>query len=101
MRTGRGRQMNFGFSEEQEMLRERARKFLEAEAPQSFVRKMMDDETAHSTELWRKLAELGWLGLLIPQPLGGMGGTVLDATVILEEMGLALVPGPVPAPAPL
>jgi alkylation response protein AidB-like acyl-CoA dehydrogenase len=86
--------MNFGFSEEQEMLRESARKFLDAECPPSFVRKMMDDETAHSTELWRKLAELGWLGLLIPQSHGGMGGNVLDATVILEEMGQALLPGP-------
>src|SRR5438874_952002 len=88
------RGMNFGFSEEQEMLRESARKFLAAECPTSFVRKMMEDEAGHSTELWKKLAELGWLGLLIPQKLGGMGGSFLDATVILEEMGKALLPGP-------
>ena len=88
------RGMNFGFSEEQEMLRESARKFLAAECPTSFVRKMMEDEAGHSTELWKKLAELGWLGLLIPQKLGGMGGSFLDATVVLEEMGKALLPGP-------
>lgn len=86
--------MNFGFSEEQEMLRESARRFLETECPSTFVREMIEHETAHSTELWKKLAELGWLGLLIPSELGGIGGTVLDATVILEEAGKVLLPGP-------
>ena len=86
--------MNFGFSEEQEMLRDSARKFLEAECPPSFVRRMMDDETGHSAELWKRLASMGWLGVLIPQRLGGMGGTLLDASVLLEEMGKALLPGP-------
>jgi len=86
--------MDFGFTEEQEMLRESARKFLEAECPTAFVRKMMEHETAHSAELWKKLAGLGWLGLLIPQRFGGMGGSLLDASVIVEEMGKALLPGP-------
>ncbi len=86
--------MNFGFSEEQDMLRDTARKFLEAECPTAFVRKMMEHETGHSAELWKRLADLGWLGLLIPQTLGGLGGSLLDATVIVEEMGKALLPGP-------
>jgi alkylation response protein AidB-like acyl-CoA dehydrogenase len=86
--------MNFGFSEEQEMLRESARKFLDSRCPTTFVRKMMEDDTGHSDELWKKLAAMGWLGLLIPQKLGGMGGSFLDAAVILEEMGKALFPGP-------
>lgn len=86
--------MDFGFSEEQEMLRDSARKFLEAECSAAFVRKMIEHETAHSVDLWKKLAELGWLGVLIPQKLGGLGGTFLDATAILEETGKALLPGP-------
>jgi len=86
--------MNFGFSEEQEMLRESARKFLDSACPITFVRKMMEDETGHSVELWKKLAAMGWLGLLIPPKFGGLGGTFLDATVILEEMGKTLFPGP-------
>jgi len=86
--------MNFGFSDEQEMLRESAKKFLEAHCPPTFVREMIEHETGHSTDLWRKLAELGWLGLLLPEKLGGMGGSMLDATVILEEMGKVLLPGP-------
>jgi alkylation response protein AidB-like acyl-CoA dehydrogenase len=86
--------MNFGFSEAQEMLRESARKFLEAGCAPSFVRKMMEHETGHSTEFWKTLADLGWLGLLIPQELGGMSGSFLDAAVILEEAGKVLMPGP-------
>jgi alkylation response protein AidB-like acyl-CoA dehydrogenase len=86
--------MNFGFSEEQEMLRDSARRFLETECPTTFVRKMMADETAHSGELWKKIAGLGWLGILLPEEYGGAGGGFLDLVVILEEMGKALLPGP-------
>jgi alkylation response protein AidB-like acyl-CoA dehydrogenase len=86
--------MNFGFSEEQELLRDSAKKFLAAECPTTFVREMAQSDTAHSVELWKKIAELGWLGLLIPQRFGGMGGTLLDAAVILEEAGRVLLPGP-------
>ncbi len=86
--------MNFGFSEEQEMLRESAQRFLEAECPTTWVRRMMADETAHSGELWKKMAALGWLGILLPEEYGGQGGSFLDLVVILEEMGKALLPGP-------
>jgi alkylation response protein AidB-like acyl-CoA dehydrogenase len=86
--------MNFGFSEEQEMLRASARKFLAAECPTTFVREMAASDTAHSAELWKKIAELGWLGLLIPRRFGGLGGSLLDAAVILEETGRVLLPGP-------
>ena len=86
--------MNFGFSEEQDMLRESARKFLDSQCPTTWVRKIMEDETAHSDELWKKFAAMGWLGLLIPRKLGGIGGSFFDAAVILEEMGKTLVPGP-------
>ena len=86
--------MDFGFSEEQEMLREAAKRFLADNCPTTFVRKMMADETAHDVAFWRKLAELGWPGLLIPESYGGQGGSFLDMTVIAEEAGKALIPGP-------
>jgi alkylation response protein AidB-like acyl-CoA dehydrogenase len=86
--------MNFGFTEDQEMLRETARKFLDAECPTTFVRKMMADETAHATELWKKIAQLGWLGINVPEDWGGSGGSFIDLIVILEEMGKSLLPGP-------
>ena len=67
--------MDFGFSEDQELLRDSARKFLDAECPTTFVRKMMEDDSAHATELWKKAAELGWMGILIPEEHGGIGGS--------------------------
>jgi len=86
--------MDFGFSEEQEMLRASARRFLAAECATTLVRRMMADATAHDPALWRKLAGLGWTGLAIPEEQGGQGGSFLDLVVVLEEMGRALLPGP-------
>ncbi len=86
--------MNFGFSEEQEMLRDATRRFLDNECPTSFVRKMMEDDSAHATEMWKKVAEQGWPAILIDEAHGGVGGSFLDMVVILEEMGRSLLPGP-------
>jgi len=86
--------LDFGFSEEQEMLRDAARRFLADNCPTTFVRRMMADESAHDPAFWKKLTDLGWPGLLIPESYGGQGGSFLDMTVILEEAGKALVPGP-------
>lgn len=86
--------MNFGFTEEQDMLRDATRKFLDTECPTTFVRKMMADDTAHATELWKKIAELGWCGIIVPEEYGGSGGSFLDLVVILEEAGRSLLPGP-------
>jgi alkylation response protein AidB-like acyl-CoA dehydrogenase len=86
--------MDFGFSEEQEMLRSSARDFLAKEAPMTYVRKMMDDERGYTDELWRKMAELGWMGLVLPEAHGGSGLDFVDMVVVLEEMGRAVLPGP-------
>jgi len=86
--------MDFGFSEDQEMLRQSARDFLAKESPMTFVRKMMDDESGHSPELWKKMAELGWQGLILPEEYGGAGLNFVDLVVVLEEMGRAVLPGP-------
>ena len=89
--------MDFGFSQEQELLRQTARSFLEKECPSGFVRRMMDDPTGTTDEFWAKLAELGWLGLIYPEADSGMGLGLVDLTVVLEEMGRAVMPGPFPA----
>lgn len=86
--------MDFGLSEEQEMLKATARDFLTKECPPSLVREMEKDEKGYSPHLWRKMAELGWLGLPFPAKYGGSDGSFLDLTVLLEEMGRALLPGP-------
>jgi len=86
--------MDFGFSEEQGMLRKLAHDFLAKEAPMPTVRRMMEDDLGYSVETWRKMSELGWMGLIFPQELGGTGLCILDLVVVLEEMGRALMPGP-------
>jgi alkylation response protein AidB-like acyl-CoA dehydrogenase len=86
--------MDFGFSEEQEMLRKSARDFLAKESPMTYVRQMMEDERGFRDEQWRKMAELGWLGLILPEEHGGAGGDFVDLVVVLEEMGRVVLPGP-------
>ena len=86
--------MDFGLGEEQVMLKTMARDFLEKECPKQLVKDMMEDEKGYSPELWKKMADLGWLGLAFPEEYGGVGSSFLDLAVLLEEMGRALVPGP-------
>jgi alkylation response protein AidB-like acyl-CoA dehydrogenase len=86
--------MDFGFSDEQDMLRQTTRAFLEEHCPTTFVRQMMEDEKGYSPDLWKEMAELGWLGLAFPEAYGGQGLGFVDLTVILEEMGAALLPSP-------
>src|SRR5262245_17571649 len=92
--TGGHHAMDFGFSAEQDMLRQTARAFLAENSPPSFVRQMMEDERGYKPELWREMAALGWLGLAFPEECGGQGLGFVDLTVILEEMGAALLPSP-------
>src|SRR5512139_707545 len=86
--------MDLGLSEEQEMLKNFARDFLEKECPETLVREMEEDERGYSPDLWQKMSEQGWQGLVIPPEYGGSGMGYLDLIVLLEEFGRALVPGP-------
>src|SRR6266403_242107 len=65
--------MDIGFTEEQELLRDTARKFLDGECPTTFVRQMMASEAAVTPEFWQKLAEQGWLGITYAEEDGGSG----------------------------
>jgi alkylation response protein AidB-like acyl-CoA dehydrogenase len=86
--------MDFGFTEEQEMLRQSAHQFLENECGMTYVRKMMEDDTGYSEDQWKKMADLGWMGLIFPEQYGGSGLTMADLAVVLEEMGRVVMPGP-------
>lgn len=86
--------MEFGLNQEQTILKNETRRFLKNECPIDLVREMIEDEKGYSPLLWRKMAELGWMGLLFPEKYGGVGGTFLDLSIILEEMGRVLLPGP-------
>src|SRR3989475_3585148 len=86
--------MDFGFSEEQEMLRKSARDFLAKESPMTYVRQMMEDERGFRDEQWQQMAGLGWMGLVLPEEHGGAGLDFVDLIVVLEEMGRVVLPGP-------
>ena len=86
--------MDLGLDEQQEMLKNFARDFLEKECPESLVREMEEDDQGYSPDLWKKMAEQGWMGLTIPEDQGGAGMSLCELVVLLEEFGRALVPGP-------
>jgi len=78
--------MDFELSEEQKMFKESVRSFFEKECPKDRVREY-DDKEEFPHEIWKKMAKLGWMGVVIPEEYGGMGGDIVDAAVISEELG--------------
>src|SRR5580765_2026325 len=86
--------MNFDFSDDQKQLRDQARKFLAEKCPPKAVRNVLDGKAPYDKELWKGLAEMGFLGVAIPEKFGGAGAGHLELCVIAEEMGRALAPVP-------
>jgi alkylation response protein AidB-like acyl-CoA dehydrogenase len=86
--------MDFGFSEQQDLLRASARQFLERECPPDVVRRLSDAPQGYSADLWQKMVELGWMGLVLPEAYGGSGLGFVDLTIVMEEMGRVLLPAP-------
>lgn len=86
--------MDFTFTEDQKMLRQAARDFLEAECPKSLVKKVEASELGYSGELWQKIVAMGWTGLVLPEEHGGTGGSLLELGILFEELGRATCPLP-------
>src|ERR1700686_3854334 len=86
--------MNFDFSDDQKQMRDAARKFLAEKCPPKAVRAVLDGKAPYDKELWKGLAEMGFLGVAIPEQFGGAGAGHLELCVIAEEMGRALAPVP-------
>ncbi len=87
--------MNLAFSEEQEELRRFVRQFLEEKSSESEVRAQMDTEAGYNAAVWQQMAEqLGLQGLIIPEEHGGGGFSYVELTIVLEEMGRALLCAP-------
>ena len=84
--------MNFDFSDDQKMLRESAHRFLSEKCTTKAVRRAYD--SGLDRELWKQVADMGWLGTAIPESYGGLGLGYLELCVIAEEMGRALAPLP-------
>jgi alkylation response protein AidB-like acyl-CoA dehydrogenase len=86
--------MNFGFSDEQGLLRQQVRKFLDEQCPLETVRRIQESAEGYSREQWKQLGELGFLGLILPEEFGGAGLGWVDLVVLLEETGRSLFPSP-------
>ncbi len=86
--------MDCSLSEMQKMLRTEARSFFEKEYPSKLVREMEDDDIGYAVGIWRKMANAGWMALPFPEEYGGMGGSFLDLTILIEEMGRFCCPSP-------
>src|SRR5262245_39078162 len=85
--------MNLADSAEEILVRESARKLLEAQCPSTLVRRLLDATSdGHSAKLWSSLAGGGWIGLAIPEEAGGTGGTLVDLGLLFREAGRVLLP---------
>ena len=86
--------MDFKFSEEQKMFRSSVQDFLKKECPMSLVREIEEQKSDYSRELYRKMAGLGWLGIMIPEEYGGTEGDWVDMAILYEEAGRVLMQSP-------
>ena len=86
--------MNLDFSDDQKFLQEEARKFLEKEQALNRNRSVLETDNKFDEDLWKKIVELGWTGIRIPEDYGGLGLGHLELCVIAEELGRFLAPVP-------
>jgi alkylation response protein AidB-like acyl-CoA dehydrogenase len=91
--------MEFTLDDDQQALADTAKQFLSQQAPSAYVRAMVDDggpdgSAGITPEFWSRLVELGWVGLLVPESVGGAGMGMLEVMVVLEAMGRLPLPGP-------
>ena len=87
--------MKFSFTEDQRLFASGLRDLLANECTPAHVREAWENHTGHIPELWSRLTDMGVLSMLVPESAGGMGGTLLDAILLFQELGRAGVPGPV------
>lgn len=86
--------MDFTFSAEQDDFRQAVRAALTDKATPQYVRAMVDDPVGVTGDMWSTMAELGWLGVLVPESAGGLGLGLVDVVVLQEELGRLPFPGP-------
>jgi alkylation response protein AidB-like acyl-CoA dehydrogenase len=91
--------MNFGFTEEQSLLRDQVERFIKEACPMHKVREIAASESRFDSTLWQQVADLGWLGLTIPEAHGGLGLKWIDLTVVLEAAAEGLCPLPIASQA--
>jgi acyl-CoA dehydrogenase len=86
--------MDGTFNEEQEMVKNSAKEFLKTEFPTDKIRDLEESELGFDKKQWKKMAQLGWLGVLLPEKYSGMEMSFLDLVILMEQIGAHLMPGP-------
>ncbi len=86
--------MNFDFSEDLNLLRDEARKFLAEQCPTKSVRRILEGEAPFDRALWQQVAQMGWLGAAVPEAYGGAELGHEGLCVLAEELGRAIAPIP-------
>ena len=87
--------MRFELSEDQALLRDSTRDFFASEWPIEKSRRVMEQEPrGYDLDSWKRLADLGYLGLILPESAGGQALGAIELAIVLEEVGRACVPGP-------
>ena len=86
--------MNFDFSDDQKMLKDQARKFLDDKCTLADVRKILESDASHDDAVWQGLCELGFAGAAVPEAYGGLGLGALELCVLAEELGRCVAPVP-------
>ena len=81
-------------NEEEQMVKNLAREFLEAECPPQLARDMEKDDLGYPPELWKQMSDLGWMGISLPEQYGGQGLPITYLGLITEELGRAIAPVP-------
>ena len=86
--------MDFSLSKDQKMIQDSVKDFLDKECPPDRVRELEEDERGYDPEMWQKMAELGWTGIMFPEEYNGTEGDFIDLMIVIEEMGRRLLPSP-------
>jgi alkylation response protein AidB-like acyl-CoA dehydrogenase len=86
--------MELSLNEHQRMLAQSVRSFMDRRVPRSKIVALQRSEAGFEPETWQTIAELGWLGLIVPEQYGGGGASFTDAAVVYQEFGRGPLPGP-------
>jgi alkylation response protein AidB-like acyl-CoA dehydrogenase len=86
--------MDITLSKEQQDIAKEARRFLTKECPFDYVREMYENDQGYTDDIWKKMVEMDWMAMRIPEAYGGLGMDQIDLTMVLEETGRAVLPGP-------
>ncbi len=86
--------LNLRLNESEQIIRKSALDFLKRDAPKEVVQVLQETDTGYTEELWKKVVDMGWMGIIIPEEYGGTGSTLTSAGVLFEALGTGPLPGP-------